>query len=88
MIRLLICDDQVFVCEGLRAILSTDPDIEVDNTPQDWAAGRDAQLERAIAEALTSLEQRPSLVPNLLPPPSRAQPRLPGRVGARGESRT
>jgi len=29
MIRLLICDDQVFVCEGLRAMLSTDPDIEV-----------------------------------------------------------
>jgi DNA-binding NarL/FixJ family response regulator len=29
MIRLLICDDQVFVCEGLRAILSTDPCIEV-----------------------------------------------------------
>jgi DNA-binding NarL/FixJ family response regulator len=29
MIRLLICDDQVFVCEGLRAILSTAADIEV-----------------------------------------------------------
>ena len=29
MIRLLICDDQVFVCEGLRAILSTFPEIEV-----------------------------------------------------------
>jgi DNA-binding NarL/FixJ family response regulator len=29
VIRLLICDDQVFVCEGLRAILSTDPGIEV-----------------------------------------------------------
>jgi DNA-binding NarL/FixJ family response regulator len=29
MIRLLICDDQVFVCEGLRAILSTSADIEV-----------------------------------------------------------
>lgn len=29
MIRLLICDDQVFVCEGLRAILSTDLGIEV-----------------------------------------------------------
>lgn len=29
MIRLLICDDQVFVCEGLRAILSTSPDVEV-----------------------------------------------------------
>ncbi len=29
MIRLLICDDQVFVCEGLRAIFSTDLGIEV-----------------------------------------------------------
>jgi DNA-binding NarL/FixJ family response regulator len=29
MIRLLICDDQVFVCEGLKAIISTAPDIEV-----------------------------------------------------------
>ncbi len=29
MIRVLICDDQVVICEGLRAILSTTPDIEV-----------------------------------------------------------
>ena len=29
MIRLLICDDQTFVCEGLRAILSTTAKIEV-----------------------------------------------------------
>lgn len=29
MIRILICDDQDLVCEGLRAILSTDPDFEV-----------------------------------------------------------
>jgi DNA-binding NarL/FixJ family response regulator len=29
MIRLLICDDQTFVCEGLRAILSTTARIEV-----------------------------------------------------------
>jgi DNA-binding NarL/FixJ family response regulator len=29
MIRLLLCDDQAFVCEGLRAILSTSPDITV-----------------------------------------------------------
>lgn len=28
-IRVLICDDQAVVCEGLRAILSTAPDIEV-----------------------------------------------------------
>jgi two-component system, NarL family, response regulator LiaR len=29
MIRLLICDDQVVVCEGLRAILSTVPEMNV-----------------------------------------------------------
>jgi DNA-binding NarL/FixJ family response regulator len=29
VIRLLICDDQVVVCEGLRAIISTVPGIEV-----------------------------------------------------------
>ena len=29
MIRVFICDDQWIVCEGLEAILSTDPDIEV-----------------------------------------------------------
>ena len=29
MIQLLICDDQVVVCEGLRAILGTVPDINV-----------------------------------------------------------
>ncbi len=29
MLRLLICDDQAFVCEGLRAILSTSANIEV-----------------------------------------------------------
>ena len=29
MIRVLICDDQWIVCEGLEAILNADPDIEV-----------------------------------------------------------
>ncbi|MEA4908459.1 MAG: response regulator transcription factor [Chloroflexi bacterium] len=29
MIRVLICDDQSIVCEGLRAILGTAPDVEV-----------------------------------------------------------
>jgi NarL family two-component system response regulator LiaR len=29
MIKVLICDDQLVVCEGLRAILSTAPGIEV-----------------------------------------------------------
>ena len=29
MVRVLICDDQVIVCEGLRAILGTSPEVEV-----------------------------------------------------------
>ncbi|MEJ2758019.1 MAG: response regulator transcription factor [Anaerolineales bacterium] len=29
MIRILICDDQMIVCEGLEKILSSDPDLEV-----------------------------------------------------------
>jgi tricorn protease len=41
----------------------TDPDIEVDIAPQDFAAGADPQLERAIAEALRMIEERPSLEP-------------------------
>jgi len=35
------------------------PDIEVENTPADAAAGRDAQLERAVQEALRLFEQNP-----------------------------
>ncbi len=37
MIRVLICDDQVIVCEGLRAILSTARDIEVVGVAHDGA---------------------------------------------------
>ena len=35
LIRVLICDDQWIVCEGLEAILTTDPDIEVVASVQD-----------------------------------------------------
>ncbi|MBI5960270.1 MAG: response regulator transcription factor [Chloroflexi bacterium] len=35
MIRVLIVDDQIVVCEGLRAILSTAPNIEVVGTAHD-----------------------------------------------------
>ena len=34
-----------------------DPDIEVDNDPQSVIAGKDPQLERAIAEIMTKLKQ-------------------------------
>ena len=41
----------------------TDPDIEVDVAPQDFARGDDPQLDRAIAEALRLIEEKPSLEP-------------------------
>ncbi|MDQ6660663.1 MAG: PDZ domain-containing protein, partial [Chloroflexota bacterium] len=41
----------------------TDPDIEVDIAPQDYARGVDPQLDRAIAEALRLIEERPMLEP-------------------------
>jgi len=37
MIKILICDDQDLVCEGLRAILSTDPDFTVVGVAYDGA---------------------------------------------------
>jgi NarL family two-component system response regulator LiaR len=37
VIRVLICDDQAIVCEGLQAILSTAQDIEVVGTAHDGA---------------------------------------------------
>ena len=37
MIRVLVCDDQWIVCEGLEAILSADADIEVVGLAQDGA---------------------------------------------------
>ena len=35
------------------------PDIEVENTPADMIKGHDAQLERAVAEALKLLQEHP-----------------------------
>ncbi|MBI5030722.1 MAG: PDZ domain-containing protein [Chloroflexi bacterium] len=55
----------------------TDPDIEVDNTPQDYARGYDAQLERAIEEILRLLEANPPKLPTFGDRPSRALPKLP-----------
>jgi NarL family two-component system response regulator LiaR len=46
VIRVLICDDQAIVCEGLQAILSTAQDIEVVGTAHDGA-----QAVEMVAEA-------------------------------------
>ncbi len=54
----------------------TDPDIEIDNTPQDYARGRDAQLERALEEIQKLLAANPPKVPTFDTKPSRALPRL------------
>ena len=40
-----------------------DPDIEVDNDPQSVIAGKDPQLERAIAEMMAKLKQPVKLPP-------------------------
>jgi tricorn protease len=58
----------------------TDPDIEVDMTPQDYRNGTDSQLERAIQEALKLLDAQPRKLPELTTKPSRALPKLPPRV--------
>lgn len=42
----------------------TDPDIEVEITPQDWAQARDSQLEKAIAIILDQLSQKPVQLPD------------------------
>ena len=59
----------------------TDPDIEVDITPQDYRAGADPQLARAIDEAQQLLRQAPRKLPELAAKPSRALPKLPPRNG-------
>ncbi|MGO9197619.1 MAG: S41 family peptidase [Acidimicrobiales bacterium] len=59
-----------------------DPDIEVALPPQDWAAGRDPQLDRAIELVLEALEREPAQVPpDRGTRPSRVPPPLPPRPG-------
>ena len=57
-----------------------DPDVEVLNTPDDWAAGRDAQLETAVQLALEALDkQSPPVPPDPATGPVKARPPLPPR---------
>jgi len=57
----------------------TDPNIEIDNAPQDAAAGRDRQLETALATALKLAEGMVPLLPRLEQRPHLAAPPLPPR---------
>jgi tricorn protease len=58
----------------------TDPDIEVDNAPQDYARGADPQLDRAIQVALEELTRRPPHRPRPTDRPMRLAPKLPPRA--------
>ena len=52
-----------------------DPDIEVENDPADVIAGRDPQLERAIAEIEKALAVTPHTLPQRPPDPDKAPKR-------------
>jgi len=54
----------------------TDPDIEIDILPQDYARGWDSQLERGIQECLDRLEAEPNEMPDFSQRPNKAAPRL------------
>jgi tricorn protease len=60
----------------------TDPDIEVDNAPQDYARGADPQLEKAIGVALELLAERPAHRPAPVERPRFQPPRLAPRPAA------
>ncbi|MBX3644772.1 MAG: PDZ domain-containing protein [Rubrivivax sp.] len=57
----------------------TDPNIEVDNAPQDAAAGRDRQLETALSTALELAAGRKPALPQMQLRPNLAPPPLPPR---------
>jgi tricorn protease len=57
-----------------------DPETEVLITPDDWAAGRDPQLEVAVDRALALLEEHPpARPPDVATGPSKRRPPLPPR---------
>jgi tricorn protease len=57
-----------------------DPDVEVLISPDDWAAGRDPQLETAVRLALEALDkQGPAVPPDPATGPRKARPPLPPR---------
>jgi tricorn protease len=64
----------------------TDPDIDVDITPQDYVAGRDTQLERAIEEAMNMMRERPFTMPAFDDRPIMAPDPLPRRIAMNGIS--
>ncbi|HZC07049.1 MAG TPA: PDZ domain-containing protein [Ktedonobacterales bacterium] len=52
----------------------TDPTIDVDNMPQDYARGADPQLDRALSEAMRLVDEHPVKTPEPGPRPVRGVP--------------
>jgi tricorn protease len=67
--NLAIWTDEGWVVENV----GVSPDIEVEQMPADVIAGRDPQLEKAIAVALAALEKNPPAKPQRPPYPVRAR---------------
>jgi tricorn protease len=57
----------------------TDPDIEVDNLPQDYMRAVDAQLDRGIEEINKMLKENPPEIPDFTDRPNLSLPKLPER---------
>jgi tricorn protease len=58
-----------------------EPDVEVLNSPDDWAAGRDCQLEAAVQITLEALDAGPAIgAPDMARRPSKRRPPLPPRA--------
>ncbi|MCF7805508.1 MAG: PDZ domain-containing protein [Candidatus Marinimicrobia bacterium] len=53
----------------------TDPDIDVDITPEDYASGADPQLDRAIEEILKAREDNPTELPDFEDKPDLSLPK-------------
>ncbi|HVM08710.1 MAG TPA: PDZ domain-containing protein [Acidimicrobiales bacterium] len=58
----------------------TDPDYDVDITPQDWAAGRDPQLDKAIDLVTRALKKWKAEAPDVQVRPNLSLPVLPPRA--------
>ena len=59
----------------------TDPDIDVDITPQEYTEGKDTQLERGIEEIQKLLAEDPPKIPEFKDRPDLTLPKLPKREG-------
>jgi tricorn protease len=57
----------------------TDPHIQVERKPQDYADGKDPQLDRAIKEIMKQLEKNPPEKPDFGGKPDLSLPELPPR---------